>query len=330
MCIRDSWDSDAQGHGNTLADFTACCATFILRYMTNTDFADQQTYLDTCKKPYKMTVGEVSARLEFVNNLMAFFPGGGGNAPYDNNALKYKLFKMMLPEWRNTFAASGTSLADAGYTLRDLTLYMSIQEQAYNQTRSRVQNTRGGGRDCSRGGGGRGNQFGRHRQNDYTYNRNVRPRYNNGNYHYGGRGYGAPHQYTFQGRGNYPPAIPARGHPPARAPYNTRLAQARGGGRGGGRVVSPGHGRDNRGRGGQRDGRGGRVFSPRREAYVADAASNEPPEEDQDPSGQDEMHYQDYGEEPQGYGQPYFDPADDVNWVGEQFDSYYDEPYYDY
>ena len=44
---------------------------------------------------------------------------------------------MMLPEWHTTFAASGTSLADAGYTLRDLTLYMSVQEQAYNQVRAR-------------------------------------------------------------------------------------------------------------------------------------------------------------------------------------------------
>ena len=88
---RDNWDSDADGRGNALADFVACRASFILRYMTDTDLADQQTYLDTCKKPYKMTVPEVSARLEFINNLMAYFPGAGGNAPYDGNALKYKL-----------------------------------------------------------------------------------------------------------------------------------------------------------------------------------------------------------------------------------------------
>ena len=145
-----------------------------------------------------------------------------------------------------------------------------------------TQNTRGGGRDFSRGGGGRGNQFGRRRQNDYSYNRNVRPRYHGGDYQQGGGRYGGGRQYAPQGRGNY---LQARGYPPQQEQYQARANIVRGGG-GGGRGGSPGRGRDGRG---QRDGRGGRGFTPRREAYVAEPASNHPTDEDPVAPAQDDL-----------------------------------------
>ena len=133
---RDQWDVDAGAVGNTLANFVTCQSSFIDRYLRATDLPDQQTYLDTTKKPYKLSVKELSARLQYVNSLMALYPGAGGVVPYDDNALKLKLYKMMLPEWKTTFQASGTSIASADFSFRDLTQYMSVQENALVSSRA--------------------------------------------------------------------------------------------------------------------------------------------------------------------------------------------------
>ena len=58
--------------------------------------ADQKAYLDTLRKPFKMTVKQLFTRLLFINKLMAYFSGAGENKPHNNDAMKYLLFGRML------------------------------------------------------------------------------------------------------------------------------------------------------------------------------------------------------------------------------------------
>lgn len=77
---------------------------------------------------------------------MALFPGSGGNAPYREQDLKYKLYKMMLDPWKVSFCASGLDIADQGYSLIQLTNYKALQGTAYNARSSMNNRSRGRGR----------------------------------------------------------------------------------------------------------------------------------------------------------------------------------------
>ncbi|MEM7289859.1 MAG: hypothetical protein AAF412_05740, partial [Pseudomonadota bacterium] len=202
---RDWWDLEANAVGGTNAvHFNTCTTNWIGRYIQPTDFADQQRYLEVVRKPKKLDCIRLSARLEHINQLMAFFPGMN-LVPYTEQDLKLKFYNMMLDEWKSKFAASGNEIMDAGYTLRQLTRYMSVQEvahnNAWNQRQQRNRN-RNAGRHYSNNRFQRGNR-------GYQYPPRQRARIGNR------EGYGYAHHGARDNRMAYNrPPVP-------RTPWNT-------------------------------------------------------------------------------------------------------------
>ena len=132
--VRDDWDVAKEGLGNTADEFNVAKANLINTYILPTDLEDQKVYMETVKKPYKMSVNKLAQRFRYMNNLMQYFPGTN-RPPFNENALKRILFKSMLEEWRDNFVSSGQELNADGYSYRALTRYMQQQEAVYNSKR---------------------------------------------------------------------------------------------------------------------------------------------------------------------------------------------------
>ena len=225
----DIWDTIAQAQpGTTMNDWNTAIAAFIRRVVKPTDLAGQTKYLDNAKKPFKLTMPQLSDRLRFTNNLMAKFPGANGNPPYNEQELKLKLFAMCLEPWRNSFATSGNDISDPNYTYDMLTNYMAVQETAYNARLACASRTPNRGRGVSRGRGrGRGGRFaGQHRPLEYQGGGDpqrqrvayVGGRGSSGNYSGGFMRPSYPQQFASSpargGRGGYyyPPSSGGRGY----------------------------------------------------------------------------------------------------------------------
>ena len=151
--IRDEWDLARAGKPNTVAGFQTACDDFVNRFVLPTDLEDQKRYLETAKKPYKLSVNALATRLRYINSLMSMFPGANDQNPYDDQALKMLLYQMMLDDWKLNFLSSGTNITNPGYTYLMLARYMSVQETAHNaKKKARETNKTGGSRRATSSG----------------------------------------------------------------------------------------------------------------------------------------------------------------------------------
>ena len=201
----------------TAANFVILLNDLIGHFTDPTAFADQKRYMDTYKKPFKLSVRELSNRLVIVNKYSQYLPGSNGSSIYDGATIKYALFNMMLPQWQLAFAGSAHSeLSDPAYTYAQLTRYMTTQETIHN---SRVTATQRSNR-------GHAGNFGRGRGGRQQYRPYPYPQ---GNNPYGGnfRGRFQPRPYIPQSA-----PFPARGYPQGRAPASKFQQPFHRGGRG--------------------------------------------------------------------------------------------------
>ena len=79
---RDKWDTIASVQPQTVLGFQAAIDAFINESIQPTDLADEQHYLQMCRKPHRLTCATLSARIEYLNKLLSVFPGDGGNCEY--------------------------------------------------------------------------------------------------------------------------------------------------------------------------------------------------------------------------------------------------------
>ena len=133
--VRDKWDDcviTVPPIPRTLAGFEAALDLLIARYFKPTATADQTHYLETVKKPFRLTTMEVADRLSHVNRMMRWFPGNNGDVPFDELKLKHVFYNMMLTPWKLTFSGAGIDINDPNYRFHQLARYMETQEEVYN------------------------------------------------------------------------------------------------------------------------------------------------------------------------------------------------------
>ena len=236
---RAHWDAIAAGlPGTTLAHFATGILAWFANYFEATAFHDQKQYFLQASKAYLMTVRETATRIEEILRYMRFMPGApaAGTAIYSETEKKTTLYRLMRPNWKTNFDASGADITAAAYTWAHLIQYFSAQERRENRV------TRGhagrGGRGSSPGRGGRGGRggYGRARRYGGGYGGGPPKRFrgNDGGYHGRGFGYGRGYGYgygqvargdgyrahqegghTYQGGRNYgPPGRGGRGRGP--------------------------------------------------------------------------------------------------------------------
>ena len=143
--IRDQWDTLIDGLNETIANFTVARNNLIAELVRPTDLADQRHYLETSKKPYRLTCAALAARIETINKMMSLFPGAAGNPPMQPVDIKNLHYQMMPGEWQRAFLNSGQVITDNNYTLLSLQRFMTLQEEQ-NQAdvaRRRQQQQRG-------------------------------------------------------------------------------------------------------------------------------------------------------------------------------------------
>ena len=143
--IRDQWDTLIDGLNETIANFTVARNNLIAELVRPTDLADQRHYLETSKKPYRLTCAALAARIETINKMMSLFPGAAGNPPMQPVDIKNLYYQMMPGEWQRAFLNSGQVITDNNYTILSLQRFMTLQEEQ-NQTdvaRRRQQQQRG-------------------------------------------------------------------------------------------------------------------------------------------------------------------------------------------
>jgi len=97
--FRSEYDAIRGDHNVTNPGFLACLQAFINRYFLATDLEDETLYLDTVKKPFKLSVDELASRLRNINIMMSLLTADGAN-PFTENQLKHKLFRMMPRPWQ--------------------------------------------------------------------------------------------------------------------------------------------------------------------------------------------------------------------------------------
>ena len=165
--IRDEWDIARAGKPNTVAGFQTACDDFINRFILPTDLADQKRYLETAKKPYKMSVNALATRLRYINSLMSMFPGANDQNPYDEQGLKMLFYNMMLDDWKLNFLSSGTNITSPAFTYLMLARYMSVQESAFNAKKK--------ARETQKSAGSR-RSTGKRKRDDDTNNNRTRER----------------------------------------------------------------------------------------------------------------------------------------------------------
>ena len=92
--VLDTYDNLVAGIVNRNgANFVALLHEMIDAFAEPTAFADQKRYMDTFKKPFKITVRELSNRLIIMNKYAQYLPGSNGNSVHDDNTMKYEHLK---------------------------------------------------------------------------------------------------------------------------------------------------------------------------------------------------------------------------------------------
>ena len=127
--IRDQWDTLTDGLNETIANFTIARNNLIAELVRPTDLADQRHYLETSKKPYRLTCAALAARIETINKMMSLFPGAAGNPPMQAVDVKNLYYQMMPGEWQRAFLNSGQVITDNNYTLLSFQRFMTLQEE---------------------------------------------------------------------------------------------------------------------------------------------------------------------------------------------------------
>ena len=299
------------------AHFLGLVNDLVGEFCNPTAYADQKRYMDTFKKPYKITVKELGNRLIIVNKYTAYLPGSNAIPVYDENTIKYAFYNMMLPNWQLAFAGSSHfELSDNNYSFHQLSRFMQTQETIQNR-RSSSSNSNNNQR---RGNFGRRNN----RQNNFR----PYPAYPG----YGRNAYRGNFQYQF-GRGGNQQQQPQPQFQPSAFPQQTyRVPRAPAGGRYGGRYGGRAGGRGNAG------GRGyagyGRAYYqqqapvPRQPAHVFYAGEDgtifDPPAQQNEAASQDlyyvdplqyEAQYDGHYQEAETYSTELVIPGTDSNNV---------------
>jgi len=125
--FRSEYDIIKADHNITNPGFAACLTAFINRYFLATDFEDECLYLDTTKKPFKVSVDELASRLGKINKMLSLLTADGAN-PFTQNQLKLKFFRMMPRPWQVRFVQQGNLLSAPGQTFERVRQYFAIQE----------------------------------------------------------------------------------------------------------------------------------------------------------------------------------------------------------
>ena len=261
---RAHWDVAVNNQvGTTDADFTLAIAEWFAHYFDPTAYHDQQQYFLQATKAFSMTVKETATRVEEIIRWMRFMPGApaAGTPIYSAVDKKMTLYRLMRPNWRTNFDASGNAITEPTYTWDNLIAYMAAQERKDNRQGSGRNNSmtpgyrgrggRGQGRGGrgfgpGRGGYGRGGGFRRDGYGGYGrggYGRRIgyQP-YGYGQYNQGPAGYYPRYSGYAAGRGA---PVGGRGFAPGAAapPGRGDIIPARGGrGRGRGRGARQMHG----------------------------------------------------------------------------------------
>ena len=79
-----------------------------------------------------MSVKETASRIKQIVAYMMMMPGypGGGVDVYTDAELKMVFYRIMRPNWKTKFDASGNDITDGGFTWHNLVRWMSAQERA--------------------------------------------------------------------------------------------------------------------------------------------------------------------------------------------------------
>lgn len=127
--IRDQWDNIVDGMAETVANHATAIQRLMATLIRPTDLADQRHYLETSKKPFKMSCATLAARLETINKMMSLFPGTDDNPPLQPLDLKNLFYQMMPLDWQRAFLNSGQVITEPTYTLLSLQRFMTLQEE---------------------------------------------------------------------------------------------------------------------------------------------------------------------------------------------------------
>ena len=88
------------------ASFLDLINKLIGHFTDPTAYADQKQYMDTYKKPFKLTVKELANRLIIVNKYTCYLLGSNGDPIYTDATIKYAFYNMMISQWQLAFTGS--------------------------------------------------------------------------------------------------------------------------------------------------------------------------------------------------------------------------------
>ena len=107
---RSYWDAIVPAlAGDTNADFAAGIELWFGNYFEPTALHDQKQYFLQATKAYSMSVKETATRVEEIIRYMRYMPGApaAGTEIYSDVEKKMTLYRLMRPNWRTAFDASG-------------------------------------------------------------------------------------------------------------------------------------------------------------------------------------------------------------------------------
>ena len=96
------------------------------------------TYLTNVRKPFHMTVKQVRARLELINEYSKILTGNiARGTPMFNTApsLKLALHQIMLDDWKTKLQVAGHDVYDNAYTIEMLVTFMETMETLSKKTK---------------------------------------------------------------------------------------------------------------------------------------------------------------------------------------------------
>ena len=131
---RRHWDAAAGPYAanQTNNTFQTAMEEWLANYMEDTAYMDQKEYFVNATKAFSMTVKETASRIKQIVAYVTMMPGypGGAVDVYTENELKMVFYRVMRPNWKVKFDASGNDITDAGYTWENLVRWMGAQERA--------------------------------------------------------------------------------------------------------------------------------------------------------------------------------------------------------
>jgi len=178
-------------------DFANNVRTFMRKYLPANAFLLQDTYLRSATKPYAMDCYALADRIDLINELSVYLPGGNGTKLFgngqDDTERKNAYYRLMPSSWQLNFDATGNDLANDAYTIDHLVSFMEqqrlLQDNKSRQTqRSRSRTTPSRGRNSRHSPYPRSRSSGRGSYDQYPRT-SFRQQYSSGRGYTGGRGY---------------------------------------------------------------------------------------------------------------------------------------------